>query len=166
MTQLSEPMPAGVRLATPADVEALTDLLLAVGPFRWMEERPREAVAAQVGSHLDLCLGGGGHGAGAHTVYVAEEPRLLAGFLAVHWLPYLIRPGMEGFVSELFVHPEARGRGIGSHLLEAVTVDARRRGCERLSLLNGRDRESYERNFYANRGWVERPDFANFVLLM
>ncbi len=86
------------------------------------------------------------------------------GYAAVHWLPYLFMPGPEGFVSELFIDDEARGQGIGTKLLESVKQEAQARGCTRLSLINLRDRESYQRGFYAKLGWQERPDAANFIL--
>ena len=61
---------------------------------------------------------------------------------------------------------EARGQGIGSRLLEAVKAEAKRRGCSRLQLVNFRQRESYQRGFYAKAGWEERPDGASFVLYL
>jgi GNAT superfamily N-acetyltransferase len=101
----------------------------------------------------------------SHSVYVAETAQgELAGYLSVHWLPYLFLPGPEGYISELFVRPEARGQGIGSRLLEAAREEAEARGCTRLSLLNMRNRESYLRGFYGQHGWEERPDAANFIL--
>jgi hypothetical protein len=33
-------------------------------------------------------------------------------------------------------------------------------------LVNGRSRESYRRAYYAARGWIEREDVANFVLVL
>jgi len=85
------------------------------------------------------------------------------GYVAVHWLPYLFLTGPEGFVSELFVRREARGRGLGRILLRIVEDEARSLGCARLQLINFRDRESYRRGFYAKAGWQERPDGASFV---
>ena len=38
-----------------------------------------------------------------------------------------------------------------------------RRDCSRLSLLNNRQRESYQRGFYAKNGWEERSDLVNFI---
>jgi GNAT superfamily N-acetyltransferase len=75
----------------------------------------------------------------------------------------LLLSGPEGYVSELFVAEGARGRGVGTRLIEAVEALARERGCSRLLLLNVRERESYERGFYAARGWQERPGVANFI---
>jgi GNAT superfamily N-acetyltransferase len=72
-------------------------------------------------------------------------------------------PGCEGYISELFLAPTARGGGMGAALLQAAETEARRRGCARLGLLNDRDRESYQRQFYAKHGWTERPTMASFV---
>jgi len=100
----------------------------------------------------------------SHTLYVAEDKEgSLLGYTNVHWLPYLFLAGPEGYVSELFIAQAARGQAVGSRLLQAVKEEARSRGCSRLSLLNMRDRESYQRGFYAKDGWEERPDAANFV---
>jgi GNAT superfamily N-acetyltransferase len=82
----------------------------------------------------------------------------------VHYLPYFFLPGPEGYVSELFISAEARGQGIGTALLEQVIAEARRRGCARLSLINSRTRESYQRKFYEQHGWNERIEIAVFVL--
>lgn len=153
-----------IRLATAADVEGLTDLLLAIGWFHWMGQQPREEVAGVVGRQLALALDESRHE--SHSILVADNGGTLRGYVSVHWLPYLIRRGVEGFVSELFVHPNARGMGIGSALLDAAVAEGRTRGAERLSLLNSRQRDSYERGFYSSRGWEERPDFANFVFFL
>jgi GNAT superfamily N-acetyltransferase len=69
-------------------------------------------------------------------------------------------------VSELFVHVAAQGRGIGTLLLEEIKREGLERGCSRLSLLNMRNRESYQRGYYRKVGWEERENAANFVLLL
>jgi len=71
--------------------------------------------------------------------------------------------GPEGYVSELFVRDDARGQGVGRQLLRIIEVEARGRGCQRLSLINLRNRESYQRQFYLKAGWHERSEAANFV---
>ena len=58
----------------------------------------------------------------------------LAGYAAVHWLPYLILKGPEGLLSELFVSEAQRGAGVGSRLLAAAVDEGRKRGCARLML--------------------------------
>jgi N-acetylglutamate synthase-like GNAT family acetyltransferase len=99
-----------------------------------------------------------------NTVLVAEGNNgAVVGYLAVHWFPNLMR-GLDGYVSELFVHPDETGRGAGSHLLEAVREYAVKRGCTRIFLMNRRIRESYQRGFYAKHGWEELRDGAFFSL--
>jgi len=113
-----------------------------------------------VSRHLSLCTAGD-----SHLILVAQTSSgEIAGYCAVHWLPYLILAGPEGYVSELFIKEDFRGQGIGSQLLESVKTEAQKRGCSRLMLLNMRKRESYQRQFYSKQGWEERPDAANFVL--
>ena len=48
----------------------------------------------------------------------------------------------------------------------SIRQDAQKRGCSRLSLVNMRQRESYQRGFYKSRGWQERPEAANFILIL
>lgn len=152
---------ATIRRAQLADSEAISALILGLGQFGHHFAGLSEAGAQQrVARHLQQCLSDA-----SHSVYLAAEATGdLVGYAAVHWLPYLFLPGPEGYVSELFVAEAARGRGTGSRLLQAVAQEAHARGCSRLSLLNMRGRESYERGFYAKLGWQERPDAANFIL--
>jgi GNAT superfamily N-acetyltransferase len=153
------PSPAFVRPATPADASELAALLRALDTFPRLAREPEPATRERVARHLGACLQDA-----SHSLYVAPEgsARLL-GYVAVHWLPYLFLAGPEGFVSELFVRSEARGRRVGHALLDAVEGEARSRGCARLQLVNFRDRESYRRGFYTKAGWEERPDGASFV---
>ena len=99
----------------------------------------------------------------SHTVYVAEERGVIEGYVSVHWIPFLFLRGLEGYISEMVVSDLNRGHGIGAQLLEKVKDDAKERHCSRLSLLNSRGRESYQRGFYQKHGWAERTDMANFV---
>ena len=57
------------------------------------------------------------------------------------------------------------GQGVGRELLRVIESEARARGCQRLSLTNLRDRESYQRQFYVKAGWRERAEAANLFTL-
>ena len=98
------------------------------------------------------------------TCYSGEVTRQVIGYISVHWFPNMLMLGYDGYVSELFIHPDATGLGAGSRLLETVEAYAAERGCTRLLLMNRRVRESYHRHFYAKHGWEELPDAAFFSL--
>lgn len=148
-----------VRRATEADAEAIVEILGSLGWFDRFRSRPGAETRGEVREQIAR-----GAGADAHTVFVAEVPGgAVTGYAAVHWLPTLFLPTPEGYLAELFVAEGSRGQGIGSALLEAVLQAGRDRGCSRLTLLNSRHRESYERAFYPKRGWVERPAVANLI---
>jgi GNAT superfamily N-acetyltransferase len=150
-----------IRPAQLADAAALADLLTGLGWFQhYFGDAATEVIHERVRQKLSLNLADR-----SHSVYVAETPAgQITAYAAVHWLPYLFLPGPEGFVSELFVQESARGQGLGGRLLAAVKAEAVERGCSRLSLINMRSRESYQRGFYGQHGWEERPEAANFVL--
>ena len=149
-----------VRPATSADTPAIAAILRGLGWFTYVNNEPSAHTETRIEEHLRTCLADDGH-----TVLVAEGTKgAVLGYVAVHWLPYLILPGPEGYVSELFVVESARGAGLGTKLPEAVKDIAIGRGCSRLMLLNRKTRESYQRGFYRKLGWEERAEFANFVL--
>ena len=97
------------------------------------------------------------------SVLVAELEGRVVGYATVYWMTLLFA-SPEGYVSELFVHADASGHGAGTALLETITTAAIARDCRRLTLINMTDRESYRRQFYARRGWVEQKNAARFVL--
>ena len=158
----TQPMDIAIRKARLADSGRISDLLRCIDLFPAVQAEGPAETLQRIQRHVALCLGDD-----SHSVYIAEDKGgALLAYATVHWLPYMILKGPEGFVSELFVDAAARGQGIGTRLLEIVEAEARQRGCARLSLINMRNRESFQRGFYAKLGWQERPDAANFVLLL
>jgi len=151
-----------IRQATKRDASALTRLLRALNYFHQLEDQTYVETLAQVERQLETGLS-----TDSHALFIAEDDKgNLIGYAAVHWLPYLFISGPEGYVSELFVAIDARGQGIGTRLLETTRLEAQKRGCTRLSLINMRQRESYQRGFYKSRGWQERPEAINFILML
>jgi GNAT superfamily N-acetyltransferase len=154
-------MDVRIRKAVPTDAAGIADILRALvaqGWFSHLAEEPREETLARAGGILARSASSDGH-----STWVAEAGGRVIGYVAVHWMPYFLLPGPEGYISELFLREESRGQGIGSQLLEGVKEEARARGCYRLNLENRRDRESYQREFYRKRGWEERTQMAGFV---
>jgi GNAT superfamily N-acetyltransferase len=151
-------MPITIRDAVKEDLPAVMDILLKLGWFAHLGSEPADKVRRRMERHLELCLEDR-----SHSVYMAECDLEVAGYISVHWLPYLFLKGPEGYVSELFVAENFRGQGIGTKLLEKVKEEGSARGCSRLALINNRGRESYDRKYYEKNGWTERAEMANFI---
>jgi len=147
-----------IRESRREDAGAIASILRALDWFEVINHEEPAETERRIMRHLELCQRDG-----CNTVLVAETPAGgVIGYLAVHWFPNVMR-GMEGYISELFIHPSATGMGAGSRLLAAVNDCARERGCKRLLLMNRRSRESYQRGFYAKHGWEELRDGAFFT---
>jgi GNAT superfamily N-acetyltransferase len=153
-------MDVHIRKAGNEDVPALAEFLKSLELFPRIQAEALEVIRDQVSRHLRQNMADN-----SHSVYVAQnkEDEIL-GYCAVHWLPYLMLPGPEGYVSELFLRESSRGLGIGGRLLKTVRAEAEKRGCSRLMLLNLRNRESYQRGFYKKQGWTERQEAVNFIM--
>ncbi len=152
-------METTIRAARVEDASSIASILRDLGWFPAINAEPLEHAVARVARHLEICLADA-----SHTIYVCEAEDRIVAYVSVHWLPYLMLLGPEGYVSELIVSESCRGQGVGTQLLETVKRDAIARGCARLGLINMRNRESYQRGFYEKRGWTERPAAASFVL--
>lgn len=147
-----------VRPAQLSDAEQLCHILEALGWFPHLDgsRLSRDEITRQVA----LCLADP-----SHCLLVAQEENGgLLGYASLHRNPSLFLTSPETYLAELFVHPEARRRGVGTSLLEEAEHWSQREGCVRMMLINNRLRQSYLEKFYAKRGWREREDMANFVL--
>ena len=149
-----------IRSMTEADASAVAKIIRDLGWFDHFKdesfERSETRIAGLIAQNTQDR---------SHSLFVAEEQDgEILGYAAVHWLPYLLLKAPEGYVSELFVTAQSRGKGVGAALLQKIRAEATERGCSRLTLINIRTRESYQRQFYKKQGWIERPDDARFVL--
>jgi GNAT superfamily N-acetyltransferase len=166
-----------IREACMEDSGSIAAILHTLG---WSEQLKREdpaQIQADIAARIEQCIR-----EQTHTILVAERwcneshrsvgdtsrsdevARQVIGYMSVHWFPNMLMLGYDGYVSELFIHPDETGLGAGSRLLEAVQTYAAERGCTRLLLMNRRIRESYRRHFYAKHGWEELSDAAFFSL--
>jgi len=153
-------MKINIRNVKVEDAEAIAQIIREVGWFEHLKSESIEMTEERVRKHISLCLADN-----SHSAFVAEtEDGKVIGYSSVHYLPYFFLLGPEGYVSELFISAEIRGQGVGTTLLEQIIAEARKRGCARLSLINSRTRESYQRRFYEQHGWKERAEVAAFVL--
>jgi GNAT superfamily N-acetyltransferase len=141
------------------DVPGIAEIVRELGWFADQTAETPAGTQAHIANELKLCQADDSHS--AYVAKAADEAVL--GYVSVHWVPYLIHSGPDGYISELFIRESARGQGIGARLLETVEAEAIRRGCKRLMLLNMRQRESYQRAFYFKHGWEERLQAATFI---
>lgn len=82
-----------------------------------------------------------------------DGERLLGGAaLARDDLPE--RPELGRWLACVYVQPQVRGQGLAERLIEAIMVEARRQGYQRI-YLHTHDR----RDYYARRGWQVMEQF-------
>lgn len=152
-------MEINIRPALPSDAPGVADVLLSVEWLTRLRAVSPEELLQRMNRSMESCLADNSH----LVLVAADQDSRILGYVAVHWLPYFLLNGAEGYVSELFVHADARGCGVGTLLIERVKDEARLRGCSRLMLINFRERPSYQREFYKKNGWHERETGANFI---
>ncbi|APO96226.1 GNAT family N-acetyltransferase [Xanthomonas vesicatoria] len=112
-----------IRSATPDDVPLLHELITALAVY----EREPDAVKATPDA-LRVSLFG--EGATAHALICEHDGQAL-GF-AVYFFNYSTWLGRNGlYLEDLFVRPEARGKGAGLALLRHLAQLAVQRGCGR-----------------------------------
>jgi GNAT superfamily N-acetyltransferase len=148
-----------IRKAQESDAQAIAQILRDLGWFVWVNSTSEETTVAQIQQQITEC-----QESDSHSIYVAENAESnVIGYVTVHWLLCPFLPKLQGYVSELFVLDGNRGQGIGKSLLAAVIREAKIRECLWLMLLNHKERESYQRQFYRKQGWIEREFIANFI---
>jgi GNAT superfamily N-acetyltransferase len=145
-----------IRPAQLIDARSIAELLISLTEYPHFQKQGLEAMTARVTQSLKLQHG-------QQLVLVAELEERVVAYAAIYWMALLFAPP-EGYISELFVHADASGYGVGTALLKTITTEATARGCTRLTLINMTDREAYRRQFYASRSWVEQKNAARFVL--
>lgn len=140
-------MPLDIRPATLADVPALLALM---EPFNAGERIPwRPAKIEQALRHLlahaELGL-----------VLVACEGEQVLGHVVLTFGYDLEWAGRDAFVTELWVEPQARGRGLGEQLLQAAEQHARAAEVHALHLMVRPENEG-ARRLYARQGYDVVP---------
>lgn len=147
-----------IREARISDREELVELLCEIEATKPAGRAPSET-RARLESALPLAV----ESSATVLLVSVSGAGAIQGYCSFHLAPFLFLAGSEAYLTELFVRPSSRGLGIGTQLLEEAQRRAEERGCSRLSLLNDRKIESYQRGFYEKHGWEEREDMANFI---
>ncbi|HTT41438.1 MAG TPA: GNAT family N-acetyltransferase [Steroidobacteraceae bacterium] len=136
-----------VRAAVAGDIPALLALVRRYWDFEGIDGFD----ALRIELLLKELTPGGPRG----EILVSEAAGQLEGYLALVYVLSLEHRGLMAEIDELFVLPEARGRGTGSALLAAAEARLRARGCVRaqlqLALANQAGRAFYTRHGYGAR---------------
>jgi ribosomal protein S18 acetylase RimI-like enzyme len=131
-----------VRLATPADLPAIRDVVTAAyGRYLDRMDRPPAPMLADYAAEVE-----------SGRLWVAGEP--------VTGLIELVEAGDSLHVANVAVHPSAQGTGLGRRLLEFAEEQARRRGLTRLDLYTN-EVMTENQAIYARLGYREtarRPE--------
>jgi GNAT superfamily N-acetyltransferase len=129
-----------IREARPEDSRDVARLLGQLG-----YPAASEAVAARIARHGE---------SGADLLLVAESAGRIVAFASLHVSIALEYEGDAGKLSAIVVDEAWRGRGVGRALVDAIEVEARRRGCVLLFLTtNERRRDAHA--FYRALGFEE-----------
>jgi len=155
-------MTVTIRPVRETDLPSLADIIGEFEMYFFGSENPKADITARVRQRLDTILESDMY----FLLTAWDDAGNLCGYAAVDVLPSLVLPGTEAYLAELFIRDSWRGAGVGSLLLDEVEAEAARRGCCRLMLITSRERETYGRDFYKKKGWVERPEIANFVRIL
>lgn len=99
----------------------------------------------------------------AHVVQVAERGDRVVGFVHAFAAATDTTGRDEGSVLRLYVHPEARGEGVGSRLLDATRDALTDRGCDRVRAMVLAANEA-GRAFYEACGFEETEETGTTVI--
>lgn len=137
-----------IRPATPADIPALCRLLdqlfaqeAEFSPDRAAQQRGLAAIIEQPAAGEILLAQEGGRAFGMANLLYTISTALGA---------------PVALLEDMVVDAGARGRGLGTQLLEAAIATAQSRGCRRITLLTDADNLDAQR-FYARQGFARSP---------
>lgn len=117
-------MSVTIRSATPADVPLVLRLIRELAAY---EKLTHEVVATEADLRATLF----GEAPRAEVVLASSGGEDVGFALFFHnYSTFLGRPGI--YLEDLFVRPEARGKGVGRALLAHLAAEAVARGCGRL----------------------------------
>ncbi|HEV8550409.1 MAG TPA: GNAT family N-acetyltransferase [Polyangiaceae bacterium] len=136
--------PLDIRIAADSDIALLLELM---EPFNRLEQVPWQPVAKE--RALRTLLGDPSLG----IVALLESAEGIAGYFVLTWGYDLEWDGRDAFLTELFLVPSARGRGLGAVALEHAEALARAHAARALHLMVRND-NAIARRLYARGGFT------------
>lgn len=148
------PPPVTVRRATAADLDAAASLF---DGYRQFYAQPPDVDRARLFLAERLATG--------DTVLLLALDADGGGLGFTHLFPSFTSVGTARLfvLNDLFVAPEARGRGVGAALLDAAEAHARGAGAVRLVLQTATDNQPAQ-HLYERRGWTRDDAFMTYEL--
>lgn len=137
---------AELRNATPTDADVLVRLARA-----FYDEDGFATTTDELARNFTLLLDADN----AHIALAEVDGSAVA--FALSTTAFILESGLVAELQDLYVTPQARGRGIGSALIEDSASWARSRAATKLEVVvapNGRD-VSHLESYYASRGFVD-----------
>jgi ribosomal protein S18 acetylase RimI-like enzyme len=99
---------------------------------------------------------------GESVVFVAEADGAAVGFTQLYPFPSSVRAAAQFVLNDLYVCPDARGKGIATALLETARDFAREAGAARLLLETAEDNPAQK--LYERLGYVRETGFLHYAL--
>lgn len=146
-----------LRLATVADAETLTQLQIDFGAEFDSPEPPFEILLPRFRRLLD--------GEPDAFALLAGPRRAPHGYALVTLRPTVYCDGPLAVLDELYVRPEARGRGIGTAMLGAAVDETLRRGGGEMHI-NVDEVDVDARRFYERYGFVNIEPGTDYRMLL
>jgi predicted N-acetyltransferase YhbS len=134
---------ARVRFGTPADESKVFPLLTALMEGELVAGTPIEQSSAARAVYHDLLTSDRG------SVIVFEVDGEVLGVVTCSYVPAIRYGGIYARMEELVVDERTRGTGAGIMLVKAAIAEARRRGCELITLYA----REHTRAFYEKAGF-------------
>lgn len=141
-----------MRRATPNDLDNLIPQMAAFNAEDQIQWRPEAMQEAMLRLLQEPSLG-------VVVVAEGEAPEGLSGYVVATFGYDLEFAGRDAFVTELFVLPERRRRGLGHALLEAVIDELRKHDAHAVHLMVRPENEK-ARRVYRSLGFREVPRIA------
>jgi GNAT superfamily N-acetyltransferase len=96
------------------------------------------------------------------TVFIARDDGRAVGFATLDWKWSSLKAARLGYLEDLYVEPEARGRGIADALIEACVARCRERGMSALQWLTAPDNHRAQKVY--NRTGAEAGTYLEYDL--